>query len=157
MTVVSPADKALLITAPGFHELKLFPWEQIRRSPRLAFLLSQKKLKFRAFRARRASIEWIIRPSYCLPFVALGSCTRFYIIEKESPRIEKDRNRPRASLTSMTTHATLCSEQLCTSFFPSCPLFSFFFFFELWNGSCYCVDFIRYIQTLILQTLDSTF
>lgn len=50
VTVVSPADKALLITAPGFHELKLFPWEQIRRRPRLAFLFS-KKLKFRAFSA----------------------------------------------------------------------------------------------------------
>jgi len=35
VTVVSSADKTLLITAPGFHELKVSSREQIRLRPRV--------------------------------------------------------------------------------------------------------------------------
>lgn len=45
VTVVSSADKTLLITAPGFHELKVSSREQIRLCPRVP-RLRQLKLQF---------------------------------------------------------------------------------------------------------------
>lgn len=62
VTVVSPADKTLLITASGFHELKVSSREQIRLRPRVSrqrqLVLQSLKMSTRSnYRARIGQIR----------------------------------------------------------------------------------------------------